>query len=98
MNELGKTVVEELSVSQNRQLLAPIIISLITSVVLVLEGIVVSIYALSSAFTHFAIDRDHATIYASNFGKNMTKEHNSKRIALYNSPLGKWVESNLNEN
>ena len=74
MNELGNTVVEEVSVSQNRQLLAAIIISLITSVVLALVGIVVSIYALNNAFTHFASDRDHATIYASNLGKEYDKE------------------------
>ena len=69
INDQGHIVVDRVTTSENGKLLVAVIISAITSVVLAIVGIVVSVYALSNAFTLFTSDSDQVRLYADNFNK-----------------------------
>lgn len=59
----------KISISQNTQLEAAIVISIIISAILAVSGVVLSVYALNQAFTHFASDSDHIRKYAKRYNK-----------------------------
>lgn len=64
MNDQGHTVIEHVELERNRELLAAVIVSMVTSIVLALVGIVLTIYSLSYAFKLFALDSSQIRVYA----------------------------------
>lgn len=66
--------VEHVSATQNSKLRAAIGISVVTSIVASLVGIVASVYALNSAFTLFASDSNQVKHYAKNLRKKKLKK------------------------